>query len=254
MTRTMRPQEWIGLHNYIKAFGDSTFLNSMKVSIIFCIISVAMSVILAVAIAVQLLPKGRYRTFLRACLLFSFSISPALKGFTWRFMLNPQYGVVDRIIGFLIPPLKDLVMLGTPATAMFWLAYTEVWGWAPYMAMIFLGAMNMIEEDVFSSAQMDGANSWQIFRYIKLPIIMPVVSILTLLKTVYSIKMFDQVSTMTEGGPGNATETINYMIYRNGFEYFNMGYSAAQGVILILILSIFAYLYTKGTMRKEKFS
>jgi len=249
LLKSPEPKGWIGFDNYLRAFQDPDFWNSVGVTFIFTIISVTLSIIIAIAIALQLYPKGIYRTLLKACLIFPYAISPALKGYTWRFMLNPHYGVIDKIIGWFIPPLQDAVFLGTKAGALFWLAYTEIWGWAPFMALIFIGALDMIHPDVFSAAKIDGVNRVQMFRFIKLPLILPVLLMVTLLKTIFSVKIFDQVLTLTNGGPGQATETINFFIYKNGFKFFEMGYASAQSILLILLMVVFAAFYIKTVMK-----
>ena len=245
LLKSPTPKGWIGFANYLRAFQDPDFWNSVSVTFIFTILSVVISIIIAIAIALQLYPKGLYRTILKACLIFPYAISPALKGYTWRFMLNPHYGVIDKILGWLIPPLQDSVFLGTKAGALFWLAYTEIWGWAPFIALIFIGALDMIHPDVFAAAKIDGANRFQMLRYIKLPLILPVLLMVTLLKTIFSVKIFDQVMTLTCGGPGQATETINFFIYKNGFKFFEMGYASAQSVLLIIFMIFFAIFYIR---------
>lgn len=245
LLKTPAPTGWNAGANYIRTFTDPSFWNSVFVTFIFTLVSVSLSIIIAVAIALQLYPKGIFRTILKACLIFPYAISPALKGYTWKFMLNPHYGIIDKIVGWLIPPMKDVVFLGTGPGALFWLAYTEIWGWAPFLALVFIGALDMIHPDVFAAARIDGASKLQMLRYIKIPLILPVLLMVTLLKTIFSVKIFDQVMTMTNGGPGQSTETINFLIYKNGFKFFEMGYASAQSVLLILFLVIFAAFYIK---------
>ena len=93
---------------------------------------------------------------------------------------------------------------------------SETWGWAPLIALMFVGALGSIGTDIFNAAKIDGATNWEVFRHITLPLLKPVILIVTLLKTIFSLKMFDQVVTMTGGGPGKATQTINYYIYQIG--------------------------------------
>jgi len=250
MLKTPNPTGWNSFENYTRAFSDPGFWNSLGVILTYTVLSVVLSILIGIVLALQLYPKGLSRTFLKACLIFPYAISPALKGYTWRFMLNPHYGIIDKIIGFFIPPLADTVLLGSKAGAMFWLAYTEIWGWAPFLALVFLGALDMIDPQVFEAAKIDGANPWQVLRRIKLPLIAPVLIMITLLKTVFSVKQFDAVVTLTAGGPGQATETINFFIWKQGFKFFEMGYASALAVILIVFMVIFATVYMKTVMKK----
>ncbi len=251
LLKSPEPSGLIGFDNYTRAFQDPDFWNSVGVTLIFTIMSVSLSIIIAIAIALQLYPKGIYRTILKACLIFPYAISPALKGYTWRFMLNPHYGIIDKILGTLIPSLQDVVLLGTKSGALFWLAYTEIWGWAPFIALVFIGALDMIHPDVFAAAKIDGVNKYQMLRFVKIPLILPVLLMVTLLKTIFSVKVFDQILTLTNGGPGQSTEAINFFIYKNGFKFFEMGYASAQSVLLILFMIVFAGVYIKTVMKGD---
>lgn len=251
LLRTAKPNGWNSFENFIRAFSDPGFWNSIVVITIYTLISVTLSIVVGVLLALQLYKGGFIRSFLKACLIFPYAISPALKGYTWRFMLNPHYGIIDRIIGIFIPSLSETVLLGTKSGAMFWLAYTEIWGWAPFLALVFIGALDMIHPDVFAAAKIDGASPVQLLFKVKLPLIAPVVIMVTLLKTVFSVKQFDAVVTLTAGGPGQATETINFYIWKQGFKFFEMGYASAMSLILIIFMILFAAVYLKVAMPKE---
>ena len=279
-------ERWVGLANYARAFDDTTFLNSLLVSLNYTFIAVVFSVSLGLAIALLLQQGSRLHTFVKVLLIFPFAVSPALKGFSFRFMLDSNSGVFDAIadqfIRFfgaiftlgglidypsfaiggwevgrltLIPALKfpittATVWLGDGFWALFWMAMSEVWGWAPLFALMFLGALGSISEDIFNAARIDGAGSWRIFWNITLPLLRPVLLIVILLKIIFSLRMFDQVVTMTGGGPGRATQTVNHLIYQVGFgRSLDMGYASALAYILVIALSIFAFLYVRMMSR-----
>lgn len=271
----------MGFDNYIRAFTDRNFLNSFFVTVNFTILSVALSVIIGLAIALLLQRQSRINTFTKTLLIFPFAVSPALKGYSFRFMLNDNYGVFDAIfdpifsaLGFIVtlgglikypafsigwepnrvnvipeisfPITNTTVWLGEDFWALFWIAMSETWGWAPLIALMFIGALGSISTDIFNAAKIDGATNWEVFRHITLPLLKPVILIVTLLKTIFSLKMFDQVVTMTGGGPGRATQTINYFIYQTAFgRSLDMGYASAIAYILVVLLSIFAFFYVK---------
>lgn len=280
-------ERWVGLDNYTRAFEDSTFLNSLIVSVNYTLIAVIFSVSLGLAIALLLQKASRLHTFVKVLLIFPFAVSPALKGFSFRFMLDGNSGIFDAIadqfilvfgailtLGGLIdyptfqigglevgrltlipaltfPVTTSTVWLGDSFWALFWMAMSEVWGWAPLFALMFLGALGSIPDDIFNAARIDGANSWRIFWHITLPLLRPVLLIVTLLKIIFSLRMFDQVVTMTGGGPGRSTQTINHFIYQVGFgRSLDMGYASALAYVLVIALSIFAFLYVKLLFRQ----
>lgn len=252
LNRSIAPEEFVGWANYVRAFSDAGFINSVVATVIFTILSVALSLLIGGAIALLLFYyQGRFSTILKALLIFPFAVSPALKGYSWRFMLNPSFGVLDMVIDFILPPLKNVVWLGEAATAMFWLAFTEVWGWAPFIALVFIGALGAIDDEIIDAAKVDGANNLQIFWRITLPLLTPIILIVTLLKVITSLKMFDQVVTLTGGGPGRATQTINHYIYTTGFKFFDMGYASALAFILVAVQLVFAYFYIRVVLKTD---
>jgi multiple sugar transport system permease protein len=281
-------ERWVGLENYARAFGDRTFLNSLIVSFNYTVLAVALSVGVGLAIALLLQKASRIHTVVKVLLIFPFAVSPALKGFSFRFMLDGSSGIYDAILDpmirffgtvltlggliqypafqigglgigrlDLLPALKfpvtpETVWLGDDFWALFWLAATEVWGWAPLFALMFLGALGSIGDDIFNAARIDGANSWRIFWSITLPLLRPVILIVTLLKIISSLRMFDQVVTMTGGGPGRSTQTINHFIYETAFgRSLDMGYASALAYILVITLSIFAYIYVRTLLSSK---
>ena len=252
LDRSPTPQNFIGLDNYLRAFDDPFFLNSVVVTIIFTAISVTLSVGVGLAIALLLhQQKGKFSDFLKVLLILPFAVSPALKGFSWRFMLDSNYGVYDKIIDTLLPFLSDVIWLGEPAWAMFWLAFTEVWGWSPFIALVFLGALGSIDNEVIEAAKIDRASPLQIFWNVTLPLLVPIILIVTLLKIVSSLKMIDQVIALTGGGPGRATQTLNYYVYVTGFKFFDMGYASALAFLLGAVLLVFAFFYIKLIWSQE---
>lgn len=185
---------------------------------------------------------------MKTLLIFPYAIAPALKGYTWRFMLDGSFGILDALIDSLFPHLAEVIWLADPNWALFWLAFTEVWGWAPYIALVFIGALGTMSTEMVDAAKVDGASAMKLLWYIILPTLKPTLIVITLFKTIYSLKMFDQVVTMTGGGPGRATETINFIVYRTAFRNFDMGYASAMAYILVIIQLIFAVFYVKGLM------
>jgi multiple sugar transport system permease protein len=252
LNRSVAPEEFVGLANYLRAFSDAGLINSVVATVIFTLLSVSLSLLVGGAIALLLFYyRGRFGTILKALLIFPFAVSPALKGYSWRFMLNPSFGVLDQVIDFVLPPLKNVVWLGEAPTAMFWLAFTEVWGWGPFIALVFIGALGAIDDEIIDAAKVDGANNLQIFWRITLPLLTPIILIVTLLKTITSLKMFDQVVTLTGGGPGRATQTINHYIYTTGFKFFDMGYASALAFLLVAVQLVFAYFYIRVVLKAD---
>ena len=262
----------LSLNNYARAFSDARFINSLNVTFWFTVISVVLSVVIGLLIAVVVQKSGLLQTLTKILLIFPFAVSPALKGYSWRYMLHEEYGIYDLLIDVLIvkpinlvielinilpfiditPVSESIVWLADKFWALFMLAMSETWGWAPLIALMFVGALGSIDTQIFEAARIDGANNWQIFWRVTLPLLRPVILIVTMLKTIFSLKMFDQVVTMTGGGPVRATQTINYYIHQVGFvRNLDIGYASALSYILVVILSVFAVLYVSKVLNRN---
>jgi multiple sugar transport system permease protein len=251
LNKSLLPGAFVGLKNYERAFQDPHFINCVVVTVEYTIISVVISMVVGLGIALLLCRPGLINLILKSFLVFPFAMSPALKGFSWRFMLNPQYGIINHLIGWIYPPAAGFVWLGHPFWAMFWLAITEVWGWAPYIALVFIGALGTLPQEVFDAAKVDGASTIQTFWHVTLPLLRPIIVMMVLLKTIFSVKQFDAVVTLTGGGPGRATETMNYYVYKTGFSFFDMGYASALAYLLVVAMFIFAFFYVRSLLRRE---
>lgn len=249
LNESPEPGAFVGLENYQRVLQDAGFWNSVWVTVLYSVISVSITMLLALAIALVLQGPGRFKAFAKTMLILPYAVAPALKGFSWRFMLNENYGVYDTILDK-IPFTQGIVWLGDPFWALVSIAMSEVWGWAPLIALMFIGALGSIDPEVQEAARVDGANGLQLFFRITLPLLAPVILVAMLLKTIFSLKLIDQVVTMTGGGPGNSTETLNYFIYRQGFSFLDMGYASALAWISVLGIALFTVFYVRMMMRQ----
>lgn len=249
LNESSEPGPFVGLANYVKAIKDEAFHNSIIVTLEFTVISVVLSLVIGLGIALLLQRRSRINTLTKTVLILPFAVAPVLKGFSWRFMLNADYGIYDHLVNTALPFTDGIIWLGNAFWALITLALSEVWGWAPLIALMLVGALGSISPEIYDAAKVDGATGWAIFRHITLPLLAPVLVIAALLKTIWSLKMFDQVVSMTGGGPGTSTETLNFFIYREGFNFLDMGYASALGWLLTLVLAVFAVVYVRVLMK-----
>lgn len=248
--RSASPTGFVGLDQYAYAFSDRIFKNAVAITFNYTVLSVAMTIVLGLAVALILQKPTRINLMVRSVLIFPYAVSAVLKGFSFRFMLNEQYGIIQLMIKTLIPALSGYVWLANPFWALFWIAVSEVWGWVPLYALMFLGALGTIPTDMFEAAKVDGATNFQVFWHILLPMLKPVLVIATLLKTIFSLKIFDQVMVMTGGGPGRSTQSINHFIYQVAFRNLDLGYAAAIAWLLVAALGVVAFFYVRAMYRQ----
>lgn len=250
LNETSEPQGFVGLENYQRVFEDPNFWNSVRVTLLYTVLSVGLTLFIALGIALVLQGPGKLKAFAKTMLILPYAVAPVLKGFSWRFMLNENYGIYDTIIDRVLPFASGIVWLGEPFWALFSIALSEVWGWAPLIALMFIGALGSIDPEVQEAAKVDGASSLQLFFRITLPLLAPVILVAMLLKTIFALKLIDQVVSMTGGGPGASTETLNYFIYLQGFSFLDMGYASALAWIAVLGIGLFTVFYVRVLMRQ----
>ena len=245
LTRQRRPGDFLGFDNYVHAIAEAGFQNSLWVTIIFVITSVVLTLVLAMSLALLLRRKGPLHTFTRIILILPFAMSPALIGVSYRFMFNPEFGVLAVGLGAIFPSLKGTPWLADPDLAMAILVATDVWHWTPYMTFMCLGGLASIPRETEEAARIDGASGFRVIWEIVLPQMKGVLLVTAILKTIFALKMFDQVVTLTGGGPGTSTETLAYFVFNVGFKWYDMGYASALAWILTLIMMVISAWYVR---------
>ncbi len=246
LTRTEEPTGFVGFDNYIAALSDPNFWNATWITFLYTAGTVVASLAIGLWIAVALRTPSIWGGFLKATLIFPFAVPLALRGYSYRFMLVEGDGVIDVMIDSIFPFLSDVAWLNDPQWALFWIAVPTFWAWGPLSGLMLLGALNNIPSEIFEAAELDGSGPLRTFFAITMPLLRPMVLVVSLLIALFSIAMFDLVQTMTKGGPGRSTETLNYFIYRLGFGQFDVGYASAMAVILTIGLTMIAYVYTRA--------
>ena len=245
LTRSRAPQGFVGTENYQQAFADPEFLNSLWVTVVFVASSVVLTLVLSFALALLLRRTGVLHSFTRTILILPFAMSPALIGVSYRFMFNPEFGVLAKGIGAVIPALDGVAWLASPGLAMFVLVLTDVWHWTPYMTFVCLGGLTAVPRETEEAARVDGASSLRILMDVVIPQMRGVLLVIAILKTIFALKMFDQVVTLTGGGPGNATQTLAYFVFNVGFKWFDMGYASALAYILTAAMMLISLWYVR---------
>ena len=252
LSKSNVPGPFIGFENYEWALlEEPAFWNATWVTTLYTILTVGLTVLIALGIALLLAPGGRLRLTVRTLLILPFAMSPALVGVSFRFMFNPEFGLFDAFFGLLFPPLADVAWLSNPTLAFAVCVMADVWGWIPFITLVLIGGIAALPKETIEAAYVDGASAWQAFKDVTLPQLMPVLAIVTILKSIFSIKTFDQIYMLTNGGPGTATQTLAHYAYFNGFKYYDMGFAASIAWIMVLPMIVLTYLYTRYVFRRD---
>jgi multiple sugar transport system permease protein len=252
LSRPNFPQGFIGVENYTWAFFEEpAFWNAVWVTLLFTLVTVFLTTFFALVFALLLAPGGRFRVGVQSLLILPFAMSPALIGVSFRFMFNPEFGLFDAFFGKIIPGFADIAWLSDPTLAFWVIVMADVWGWIPFLTLVLIGGLASIPQETLEAGQIDGASGTRILRDITIPQLMPVLAVVVILKAIFSLKTFDLVYMLTNGGPGAATQTLSHYVYFNGLKYSNIGYSAAVAWLMVIPMILLTYAYTRLVFAKE---
>lgn len=225
-----------GLGNYSRMVQDGRFWQTIGNTMVFTVSSLILELILGMAIALVLNQAFRGRGPVRTIAIIPWALPTALIAATWAWIFNDQYGVVNDLLMRLGLIDSGINWLGNPAPAMVSVIIADVWKTTSFVAILLLAGLQSIPGDLYEAHAIDGATSWQSFRQITLPMLMPQILIATLFRFAQSFGIFDLIQVMTGGGPGGATETVSIYIYATVMRYLDFGYGAALVVVTFLIL------------------
>ena len=226
--------EFVGLKNYITLFFDPAFRESLSVTLTFAFAVVTAELAIGVGLALLLDRNIRGMSVLRTLFILPMMIAPVVVGLMWHYMYHPTVGTVTktlRSMGF-----ESVDWLGQHALLSVIIA--DIWQWTPFIFILSLAALQSLPRSALEAAKIDGATGWQQIRYIKLPLMMPVLIVTGLLRLIDAFKVLEVILVMTEGGPGLSTEIIALRISRTATEFRELGVAAAMSNYLLLLLLI----------------
>ena len=242
------PPTFVGLANYIRLPSDTRFVESIGHTLIYTALSVAFPLVLGTFAAVVFHVKFPMRGFLRGLFILPMMATPVAIALVWTMMFHPQLGILNYLLSLVgIPPQ---LWVFHPATVIPSLVLVETWQWSPLVMLIVLGGLAAIPTEPYESALIDGANFWQMFRYITLPLILPFIFIAGMIRLIDALKSFDIIFAITQGGPGSASETVNLYLYSVAFVYYDIGYGSAIAVVFFVLIVVLAaiMLYARQRM------
>ncbi len=238
---------FVGLDNYARVLGDEAFWHSLGVSLRFVSISVAMHVLLGLALALALNELRLARTALRILFLTPWMVAPAVGATIWLWLLEPQFGVVNHLLmaaGLIATPVA---WLGEPRSAFAAVTAVEIWRGVPFVMLLLLAGLQTIPLEQYEAAAIDGAGPWQRFRFVTLPNLGYLLVVASTLDIINVVRHYDIVGVMTGGGPAGATEVLPALLYNTAFRANRFGEAAAIGVLLLMMVLAFALVYLRVT-------
>ncbi|NME99623.1 sugar ABC transporter permease [Aneurinibacillus aneurinilyticus] len=235
--------EFIGIENYARLLKDKLFLRSLGNTFLFVGLVVPLQTITALTLALLVNQKlGGIRWF-RAAFIAPVMISMVVVSILWTFIYNPTNGLANAVLG--IVGLGPFEYLTNPIQAMPSIVLMSVWQGAGYQMMIFLAGLQDIPEHLYEAASIDGASAWQKLLHITLPGLRNVIVFVGLITLIAATKLFIQPFVMTQGGPLDATKTLVYMVYEEGFKFRDVGYSSAIAIVFFVIVLVISIIQRK---------
>ncbi len=225
---------FIGAANFANMLADDTFWNGLRVSLVLYVASLALQLVAGTYLALLLFNAKRMPGPLRSLLISPFMLPPVVAAMMFLVILDPSIGAANYLLQQI--GLAPSAWLASPQWVIPTIAVIDTWQWAPYVALIVLGGLQSLPPSVYEAAQIDGANGWRTFYRITLPLLLPTLATATVLRSVDLLRFFDIIYITTQGGPADASNTLNIYGFREAFEYFRFGYAAALALTLTAIV------------------
>jgi multiple sugar transport system permease protein len=246
----IRAAEWVGLDNYVELFRDPSFWNAFGNTILYAVVVTPVTVVLALALAVFLNRQFAGRGFVRTAIFLPFIVSLGIIAIAWTFLLDPNIGLISYWLSQ-VGIVAEQGLLSDPQTAMIAVMFVGVWKNVGFYMVMYLAGLQSIPEELHEAARLDGANAWQRFRRVTLPLLSNQTMLVSVMALIATLQAFDQIYVMTHGGPFFKTETLVMLIYREGFKELRFGYGASISMVLLVFVFLLSMLQYGYFRRKQ---
>lgn len=247
-----RQETFVGLDNYARLLSQPDFWMAFQRSLIWTVGAITSQMVVGIAVALVLHKQVRGRNFVRGLVLFPYLVPAIVAVLTWRWIFSDTVGVANYLLVDVLGLRDQPVPWFNPGWVMVSVIIMSLWKYLPYWALFVLARLQTMPIELHEAAQIDGATSWQRFRYITLPWIMPVVIVLLVLRSIWAFNEFDMVFLPAGGGPLSGTTTIPVLIRRIAWEQNDIGYAAAVAMAMLFLVAILTNFYFWVYRRAER--
>ena len=242
---------FVGLNNYVQLLKDQVFLNAVKTNLTIVILSVGVQIPVSLLLALLVRRRTAGVTFFRTVFFLPYILSEVVAALIWYFVYEPSSGLLSGILKLFNPTALPPAYLADPHTVLGAIFIAMCWKYFGFHLMLYVAGLQNIPEELSDAARIDGANRWQVVRYVLLPLLGSTIRLSIFLSILGSLQYFDLVFVISNGGPVHASETMaTYLIHR-GFQNFAFGYGTAVGVVMFILCLIFALFYQRLVMRRD---
>ena len=238
-------RKFVGLDNYIDYFHNALFWDSIKRTAYFTFVSVGVELILGIAIALLIAQHLKGWKFLRVAIIIPWAVPTIVTGAIWRWIYNADYGALNGLLLQLGLIDKYIPWLTDPQRAMNLVIVADVWHSVPFVVLIISAALASLPVEIYDAAAIDGANTWQRFMHVTLPLLRPAMMVVLVVRTVEAFRVFDIIYIITSGGPVNGTKVISYLAYEATFSDQKIGDASALSFIVSIFILILSLIYIR---------
>lgn len=243
-------RSWKGFGNYTEILGDKLFLASFGNTILYSLSATAVEVVLGILLALLFYGHFRGKSVFMILIILPMMLSTMVVSSVWKTLYHYDIGLLNATLAAIGLPRAGWLI--DPKAALWSLILVDVWQWTPFAFIVIQAGLASVPQEIFEASVVDGATYRQRLFRITLPILKDQILLLCLLRTIDTFKVFAKVFAMTRGGPGNATETTSYFIYREAFQYFKLGRSSAASIITLIAVSLFSVLYLRRILTSKE--
>ena len=236
---------WVGLANYATALADPQFWHSLALTGLFTFLSVSLSLVLAILLALLFNKDLPGFLLLRTIVLIPMLVTPIAVGIIWRTMMNAEHGLLNYLL--ILVGIEPQPWIGSRSSAFACVLLVDVWEWTPFLFIIILAGLRGLPTSPFEAGAIDGAGAFRVFFSLTLPMLRPVIIIASLLRMIDAARTYDIVHLLTRGGPDFATDLASIYLQRVNFQFFNLGYGSALSWLLLLAILAVVLIYVRLT-------
>lgn len=241
---------FVGLRNYVRMFTDPDFPYSTYITLAYAVLTTGVELGLGLVVAMLLNRDSRVARIFTPTLIFPMIIAPVIGTLVWKMMMQPSVGILNPMLNAV--GLPSLEWAADPQTALFSVALVDIWMFTPFAAMMILAGLRSFPNAPFEAARVDGASFWFTFRNLTLPMLSPFIIIVVVFRFMDSLKMFDIIFAMTEGGPGNTLMTYQLTAYRTSIQFQRMAAGLPYAILLYIIIYVVSQYLIKAWGRAQR--
>lgn len=241
--------QFVGLDNFRYALNSKEFWATSGRTLFFAVISVSVQMILGITLAFLVNNLKWWKGIVRSLFLLPLASAPAAVGMIWRYLYDSDFGVYNAALAAV--GLPQINWLGDPRFALASIIIFDVWQWTPFVMLITLAGLQSLPKEPFEAAALDGASTFTVLKKLTFPLLSPVLTLIFILRSIDAARLYDPIATTTRGGPGTATETVTYFLYRVGLKYFRLDQASAMALVILFVIVVFSGIVLRRMMREQ---